>query len=39
MITPKELILLSAQKGLKILNENEQMPPGHNGPYFDQETL
>ena len=38
MISPKELIFLSAQKGLKILDENEQMPPGHNGPYFDEET-
>ena len=38
MISPKDLIFLSAQKGLEILNENGQMPSGHNGPYFDEET-
>ena len=38
MISPKEFIFLSAQQGLKILNKNQEMPSGHNGPYFDEET-
>jgi hypothetical protein len=34
----KELFLKSAQTGLKELDNDGAMPPGHNGPHHDPET-
>ncbi|MEC3880164.1 hypothetical protein [Parapedobacter sp. 10938] len=33
-----ELLVISANKGLQLLQQNGAMPSGHNGPYNDPET-
>ncbi len=36
--TPNEIILNSANWGIKYLQKHDHMPAGHNGPYIDKET-
>jgi hypothetical protein len=33
-----DLILISAEQGLKLQAQDGSMPPGHNGPRFDKDT-
>ena len=33
-----DFIILSAEKALKLQDNNGSFPPGHNGPYHDPET-
>lgn len=38
MLKLNEIIVLSAQKGLKLQAQDGSMPPGHNGPRFNADT-